>query len=100
MPLSTVEVAVGWTMRHMTEGLGGINIALGLLALKRGTSADVSRSIQLSFANFEVLRFLRTALDVAVLIEMLPNASIEDLNHMRLCEEMHLTMIASMSSTK
>ncbi|OEH77292.1 rhoptry neck protein [Cyclospora cayetanensis] len=84
LPPETVETATGWSLRYMNDGKGGLEIAIGLLALKSGNEGQLNKALHLSLANVEVLRFLNSALDVAQVLEYLPSATPEELQKLRL----------------
>ncbi|KAL8429312.1 hypothetical protein ACSSS7_006677 [Eimeria intestinalis] len=84
LPLRTVEAAAGWSLRFLGEGQGGMDQALGLLALKSTEPDKVTRALQLTFAGVEVLNFLISALDVAQVLEFLGEATQDDLKKLRM----------------
>ncbi|KAL8446784.1 hypothetical protein Emag_004545 [Eimeria magna] len=84
LPLRTVEAAAGWSLRFLGEGQGGMDQALGLLALKSTEPEQVTRALQLTYAGVEVLNFLITALNVAEVLEFLGEAAQEDLTKLRI----------------
>ncbi|KAL8451645.1 hypothetical protein Emed_001807 [Eimeria media] len=84
LPLRTVESAAGWSLRYLGEGQGGMDQALGLLALKSTEPEQVTKALQLTYAAVEVLNFLMTSLDVAQVLEFLGEAAQEDLARLRI----------------
>lgn len=86
LPVETVEAAAGWSLRYMSEGKGGTDLAVAMLALKSPEAGQLSRALQLSLASVEVLAFLNTSLSVARVIEYLDRASPEDLAQLRICK--------------
>ncbi|KAL8275228.1 hypothetical protein Esti_000812 [Eimeria stiedai] len=84
LPLRTVEAAAGWSLRFLGEGQGGMDQALGLLALKGTEPEQITKALRLTYASVEVLNFLITALDVAEVLEFLGEATQEDLKKLRI----------------
>ncbi|KAL8428125.1 hypothetical protein Efla_005828 [Eimeria flavescens] len=84
LPVEVVEAAAGWALRFLGEGQGGMEQALGLLALKSSDPEQLSKALHLTLASVEVLGFLNTSLDVAQVLTFLPDASGEDLRRLRI----------------
>lgn len=92
-PVHIVEAAAGWALRFISDGKGGMDVAMGMLALKSDEPTRLSKALHLSFANVEVLRFLNSALSVAMVVEYLPNATPMDLAEMRFCKKRNFTSL-------
>lgn len=84
LPLATVEAAAGWSLRYMSQGKGGMDLAMGLLALKSPDPGHLLKAMHLSFANVESLMFLNSALDVAQVLHHLPMFTPDDLAKLRI----------------
>ncbi|CDJ38129.1 hypothetical protein, conserved [Eimeria tenella] len=84
LPLATVEIAAGWSLRYMSEGKGGMDTAIGMLALKSPESGQLSKALQLSFASVEILTFLNSSLSVAQVLQFFDKATPEDLAQLRI----------------
>ncbi|CDJ48117.1 hypothetical protein, conserved [Eimeria brunetti] len=84
LPVETVEAAAGWSLRYLSEGKGGMELAVAMLSLKSPEARQLSNALQLSFASVEVLAFLNGALSVAQVVEFLERATPEDLAHLRI----------------
>lgn len=90
LPLATVEIAAGWSLRYMSEGKGGMDTAIGMLALKSPESGQLSKALQLSFASVEILTFLNSSLSVAQVLQFFDKATPEDLAQLRISKKICL----------
>lgn len=88
LPLAAVEAAAGWSIRHMGDIRGGMEIAIGMLAIRSEDPEKLIKALHLSLASVETLRFLNSSLDVAHVFEFLGRATPADLAKLRMREKL------------